>query len=65
MAAKEKYREVIQTLYKKICICDQNPFLKKEHRLSINESTVYYYENNKHKPLPTTLKKLTGLKILK
>ena len=34
-------------------------------KLHINESTVNDYENNKHRPLPTTLKKLIRLKILK
>lgn len=32
-------------------------------KLNINESTVYYYENNKHKPLPKTCKKLNRLGI--
>jgi len=32
--------------------------------LHINESTVFHYENNRHKPSPKTLKRLISLKII-
>ena len=45
-------------LYRHINGISQEEFA---NMVGVNESTVFYYENDKHKPLPKTLKKINQL----